>query len=268
MRVMVAIVLLLAACGPAASAPVATPRVTTPIETIGAAPTLEAAPSLTPAPTPAPIFACGDRGAGPLPEGWLCTETARHDLDGDSWPDVFVLLTREDPTRGPADDWRARAVLTNGTIHELDFAAVDLDGTKIRGFVDVDRDGRDDALVELDRGASTKMVGVFGIGPDGLAQAAYEDGTKARLLFAGSVRHGAAVECRSRAGRAELVQRGIANYRADDQWDWSESVYTWSGKVLVLAAESAGVIKVERPFDFPADADLYWGFSCFGIFLS
>jgi len=150
--------------------------------------------------------------------------------------------------------------------YEIGFAAdVDDVGSMIRGRVDVDRDGRDDVLVELGRGASTEVVGVFGLGKSGLTQATYQDGTKARLLFAGSVRHGAAVECRSESGRAELVLRGISNYTADDQWDWSESVYTWSSKVLVLSSQRKGVIKVPHPFDPPPNEDAFWSFRCFGV---
>src|SRR3989442_5283895 len=84
----------------------------------------------------------------------------------------------------------------------------------IRGHVDVDRDGRDDVLVELGHAASTEIVGVFGLGKNGLVQAAYQDGTKPRLLFAGSLRPGAAVQCRSQSGRAQLVMRAVSTHSA------------------------------------------------------
>ncbi|OLC19235.1 MAG: hypothetical protein AUH33_06020 [Chloroflexi bacterium 13_1_40CM_68_21] len=203
-------------------------------------------------------------GAGPIPDGWNCAETTKVDLDGNGWPDVFVIFARTAPASG--DPWLARIVLTGGPTYEIGFTAdVDEARSMIRGHVDVDRDGRDDVLVELGHGASTEIVGVFGLGKNGLVQAAYQDGTKARLLFAGSVRHGAAVECRSQSGRAELVMRGISNYTADDQWDWSESVYTWSSKVLVLSSQRKGVIKVPHPFDPPPNEDAFWSFRCFGV---
>jgi hypothetical protein len=59
--------------------------------------------------------------------------------------------------------------------------------------------------------------------------------------------------------------RGISNYTADDQWDWSESVYTWSSKVLVLSSQRKGVIKVPHPFDPPPNEDAFWSFRCFGV---
>jgi hypothetical protein len=199
-----------------------------------------------------------------VPDGWTCAETTKVDLDGNGWPDVFVIFARTAPASG--DAWLARIALNGGPTYEIGFAAdVDDARSMIRGLVDVDRDGRDDVLVELGHGASTEIVGVFGLGKNGLAQAAYQDGTKARLLFAGSVRHGAAVECRSQSGRAELVMRGISNYTADDQWDWNESVYTWSSKVLVLTSQRKGVIKVAHPFDPPPNEDAFWSFRCFGV---
>src|SRR3989442_13983033 len=114
----------------------------------------------------------------------------------------------------------------------------------IRGHVDVDRDGRDDVLVELGHGASTEIVGVFGLGKNGLVQAAYQDGTKARLLFAGSVRHGAAVECRSQSGRAERGMRWRSNYTPYHHWDGVWMAYTWSLKDLSLVWQRKGVLKV------------------------
>jgi hypothetical protein len=260
-----ALALVLASCGPASTAaPVAAPSsrpvpiVTAPAES----------PAVLPSPTPTSTEpACGDKAAGSLPSGWICVEAVRHDMDGDGWQDAFVILARPASNRpGESDEWRARVVLTGGRIYEVGFAPDSVDGSSmIVGFVDADGDTRDDALVELGRGASTAMVGVFGFGRNGLAQASYQDGTMARLLFAGSVRHGAAVECRSRGGRAELVLRGISNYKADDQWDWTESVYTWSSKVLILTSERSGVIKVPHPFDPPPNEEAYWSFRCFGV---
>ena len=252
--------LVLTSCGPAVTAPKAAP--TTQPSSAPAA--VSAAPSAVPFATPSAAPACGVPGAGPVPDGWTCAETTKVDLDGNGWPDVFVIFARTAPASG--DPWLARIVLTGGPTYEIGFTAdVDEARSMIRGHVDVDRDGRDDVLVELGHGASTEIVGVFGLGKTGLVQAAYQDGTKARLLFAGSVRHGAAVECRSQSGRAELVMRGISNYTADDQWDWSESVYTWSSKVLVLSSQRKGVIKVPHPFDPPPNEDAFWSFRCFGV---
>ena len=263
-RKLLALALVLVSCGPAVAR---APQVT-PAELPTAAPvTIPAAAAGLPSGSPTPAPACGLSGAGPVPDGWTCAETTKVDLDGDGWPDVFAVFARVKPASG--EPWRARIALTAGPTYELDFAAdVDDGASIIRGLVDVDSDGRDDVLVELGRGASTEVVGVFGLGRVGLVQAAYQDGTKARLLFAGSVRHGAAVECRSQSGGAELVLRGISNYTADDQWDWSESVYTWSSKVLVLIAQRKGVIKVAHPFDPPPNEDAFWSFRCFGVDLS
>jgi len=253
--------LVFVSCGPAvATAPQATPSALPSALPVA----VSAAPAAVPQASPTPAPACGERGAGAVPDGWTCAETTKVDLDGDGWPDMFVIFARTAPTNG--ENWRARIALTAGPTYEIGFAAdVDDVSSMIRGLVDVDRDGRDDVLVELGRGASTEVVGVFGLGKGGLMQATYQDGTKARLLFAGSVRHGAAVECRSQSGRAELVLRGISNYTADDQWDWSESVYTWSSKVLVLSSQRKGVIKVPHPFDPPPNEDAFWSFRCFGV---
>ena len=258
-RKTVVLALVLASCAPLA----APARPDAPGATPVASPGLPAA-----TPPAAGAAACGVAGAGVVPPDMTCVETVRRDLDGDGWPDALVILA-DQKSLGPGggDGWRARVVLATGAMFELAFAAEPtLPGhSMIRGFVDADRDGRDDVLVELGRGASTETIGVFGFGRNSLMQATYQDGTKARLLFAGSVRHGAAVECRSQAGRAELVMRGISNYTADDQWDWSESVYTWSSKVLVLSSQRKGSIKVAHPFDPPPDEEAYWSFRCFGL---
>jgi hypothetical protein len=256
--------LVLASCGPAvASAPQPTSTGFPGLLPV----VVSSAPSGVPDASSTPAPACDEPGAGPVPDGWTCAETTKVDLDGNGWPDVFVIFVRAASTNG--ESWRARIALTAGPTYEIGFAAdVDNAASMIRGLVDVDRDGRDDVLVELGRGASTEVVGVFGLGKTGLMQATYQDGTKARLLFAGSVRHGAAVECRSQSGRAELVLRGISNYSADDEWDWSESVYTWSSKVLVLSSQRKGVIKVAHPFEPPPNEDAFWSFRCFGVDLS
>jgi hypothetical protein len=242
-----------------------------------AAPARPEAPAAVPVPPPAlqattpenvSAAPCGVAAAGVLPVEMTCVEVVRRDLDGDGWPDALVILADAKSLEpGGGEGWRVRVALATGATYEVGFAAEPtLSGrSMIRGFVDVDRDGRDEALIELGRGASTEMIGVFGLGRSGLTQATYQDGTKARLLFAGSVRHGAAVECRSQAGRAELVMRGISNYTADDQWDWSESVYTWSAKVLVLSSQRKGSIKVAHPFDPPPNEEAYWSFRCFGL---
>src|SRR2546422_1341128 len=130
--------LVLTSCGTAVTAPKAAP--TTQPSSAPAA--LSAAPTAVPFATPSAAPACGVPGAGPVPDGWTCAETTKVDLDGNGWPDVFVIFARTAPASG--DSWLARIVLTGGPTYEIGFTAdVDEARSMIRGHVDVDRDGRD-----------------------------------------------------------------------------------------------------------------------------
>src|ERR1700716_2142519 len=48
-------------------------------------PAASAVPSVLPGASPTPAPACGERGAGPVPDGWSCAEATKGDLGGDGW---------------------------------------------------------------------------------------------------------------------------------------------------------------------------------------
>jgi hypothetical protein len=130
------------------------------------------------------------------------------------------------------------------------------------GVADVNGDGCADAIVTVGHGASTTLTAFITFAGGRLVQA-QEDGRPAIFLFEGSVRHGAAIECRRTKDAAEIVSRSISNYTSEYQWDLIERVYRWPTlDSVALFAVSKSVIKVAHADEEPPDPDRYWGLTC------
>ena len=208
-------------------------------------PSPSAAPNVAP---PATLVPLGDRLAA-----------AQADFDCDGKLDKLEFFGRTAPT-GDANRL-AQLTLATGAVHELMLLA-SVDGPPLIGTTDVNGDGCDDAIVTLDRGASTTQA-TFLVYDRGELRRVQENGRPAAFLFGGSVRHGSAIECRRTKGAAEIVARSASDYTSDFQWDAVEDVHRWATKSeLVLWSTTRSIIVVSVRYAMPPDAERYWALSC------
>jgi hypothetical protein len=244
----IALTLLLASCTGAATIPApsvsaeyeGTPSLATSLPTPTA--------SLTVAPPASP------RAVG---EGLA---SARVDFDCDGKADRLQFFTLIAAKPGDANRV-AQLTLATGAVHELMLVA-SVDGAPLLGTADVNGDGCDDAIVSLDRGASTTQA-TFLVYDRGELRLVQEDGRPATFFFGGSVRHGNAIECRRTKDAAEIVARGVSDYTSDFEWDAIEDVHRWATKSeLVLWSTTRSVIVVSVRYAMPPDEERYWALSC------
>jgi hypothetical protein len=186
--------------------------------------------------------------------------SAQADFDCDGMGDRLEFFGRVAAAPGDANTI-AQLVLATGVVHELMLVA-SVEGPPLIGATDVNGDGCDDAIVTLDRGAST-IRATFLVYDRGELRVVEEDGRPATFLFGGSVRHGSAIECRRTKGIAEIVVRAVSDYTSDFQWDAVEDVHHWATRSeLVLWSTTASVIPVSVRYAMPPDQDRYWALSC------
>lgn len=219
----------------------------------GAAPS--AAASL-PTPTESHVVA---PSASPLSVGESLA-SAQGDFDCDGKADRLQFFTRIAAAPGDANRV-AQLTLATGAVRDLMLVA-SVDGAPLIGTADVNGDGCDDAIVTLDRGASTTQA-TFLVYDRGELRRVQEDGRPATFLFGGSVRHGNAIECRRTKDAAEIVARAASDYNSDFQWDAIEDVHRWATtSELVLWSTTPSVIRVSVRYALPPDENRYWGLSC------
>jgi hypothetical protein len=186
--------------------------------------------------------------------------SAQADFDCDAKMDRLQFFEQMAATPDDANRL-AQLTLATGAVHQLALAAT-VESSPLLGIADVNGDGCDDAIVTLDRGASTTWT-TFLVYDGTALRRVVENGRPAMFLFGGSVRHGNAIECRRTKDAAEIVIRGASDYTSDYQWDAVEDVHRWSSSSqLVLWSTSRSVIAVGLRYALPPDADRYWGLSC------
>ncbi|OLC10668.1 MAG: hypothetical protein AUH39_01385 [Chloroflexi bacterium 13_1_40CM_67_9] len=261
--VLVAVALFLASCTAAVPAPTATTSVGSgssngPSDGPAVSPSPSAAATAPPSPTATPrtSFALG---------GVL--GSAQGDFDCDGHPDLLEFFNAPRPgTYASLNAGKlARLTLSAGGVLELPFDGMPFDDpgqTPLIGLADVNGDGCDDAIVTVGHGASTIWTSFLVVDGNEL-RLVEEDGKQAIFLFAGSVRHGNAIECRRTKDAPEIVTRAASDYTSEFQWDTVEDVHRWSTKSrLVLWSTSRSVIAVSVAYTMPTDHDRYWGLSC------
>jgi len=154
---------------------------------------------------------------------------------------------------------------SSGAIVELPFEAMTFDDpgrNPVIGLADVNGDGCEDAIVNVDHGASTISAAFMVFDGTRLAMVA-EDGSPAIFVYEGSVRHGSGIECRSTMGTPEVVSRAVSDYTSDFQWDVVERVYRWPTRsTIALYSTTPSVIHVATAYEQPADVARYWGLTC------
>jgi hypothetical protein len=199
--------------------------------------------------------------------------SAQADFDCDGRPDLLEFFNA--PRPGTYESVQAgklaRLTLGAGGVTGLPFDGMPFDDpgrSPLIGIADVNGDGCDDAIVTVGRGASTTWTS-FLVYDGNDFKRVEEDGKPAMFLFGGSVRHGNAIECRTRKDATEIVARAVSDYISDYQWDAVEDVHHWSTKSqLVLWSTSRSVILVSDRGAMPTDVERYWGLSCGSVKLS
>ena len=219
-------------------------------------------------PQPSPLIAAASESPTATPSATATVgvrlAVATGDFDCDGRPDRIEFFERVAPADGLPR--LARLFLSTGAVYELAFAGVpqtdDAAANPLIGIADVNGDRCDDAIVSVGHGASTTWTSFLVFDGKDLRRVE-EDGKPVMFLFAGSVRHGNAIECRRTKDAPEIVVRAISDYTSDYQWDVVEDVHRWSTKSrLILWATTRTVIPVPaRDFE-PPDSERYWGLSC------
>jgi hypothetical protein len=239
---------------------------TPPTQTGAPPPALDATKSITPLPS-------STSGATGEPASVLTTigaslASAQGDFDCDGLTDRLQFFAR--PPGTPRDALIvARLSLGAGAVRETTLGSNDVvEPSPLIGITDVNGDGCDDAIVVVGRGASTTWTSFLVYDNDALGRVE-EDGKPVTFLFGGSVRHGNAIECRTRKDDPEIVARGVSDYTSNAQWDAVEDIHRWSTKSrLVLWSTTRSVILVNVPDAMPNDQERYWGLSCGNVKLS
>ena len=259
----IAMTLLLASCATAPTTAAPTPTA----ERISRVPDSRDAPSPA-APSPASPTASSSVAPAPstTPVGdRLASALADFDCDGKADLLEFFDAPRPGTYESVHAGKLARLTLSVGGVRELAFDGMPFDGpgqSPLIGVADVNGDACDDAIVTVGHGASTIWTSFLVY--DGIElRLVEEDGKPAIFLFAGSVRHGNAIECRRTKDTPEIVARAISDYTSEFQWDTVEDVHRWStNSRLVLWSTSRSVIAVSAAYSMPPDHYRYWGLSC------
>ena len=199
--------------------------------------------------------------------------SAQADFDCDGHSDLLEFFNA--PRIGTYESLHAgklaRLTLGVGVVRELAFDGMPFDDpgrSPLVGVADVNGDGCDDAIVTVGRGASTTWTG-FLVYADNELRQVEEDGKPAMFLFGGSIRHGNAIECRTRKDTTEIVARAVSDYTSDFQWDAVEDIHHWSSKSqLRLWSTTRSVIVVSVRDAMPTEQERYWGLSCGGVKLA
>jgi hypothetical protein len=257
--ILLLVAIVLVSCAPAISTPAATAG-------SSAGPADASGPSVFASPSPvASPGAAATRGAPPGPG--VVVGSARADFDCDGLSDVLEFFN--DPRPGTYASLNggklARLTRSSGAIVELPFEGIPFDDPRrnpVIGLADVNGDGCEDAIVNVDHGASTISAVFMVFDGTRLAMVA-EDGSPAIFVYEGSVRHGSGIECRSTLGTPEIVSRAVSDYTSDFQWDVVERVYRWPTRSTVaLYSTTPSVIHVATAHEQPADVARYWGLTC------
>lgn len=141
--------------------------------------------------------------------------TVAGDLGGDGSPDDETFLVT-DESGGPGcrhflvaevGDERLVAPTTEEGLQ------YDLQLPRIHAIVQVDGEGAEEILVDLEQGASTQFIGMFTVAGGGLERVVVQENTDFGNLFpyGGSVGHLEASNCTDRAGADVVVAVAMAN---------------------------------------------------------
>ena len=175
-----------------------------------------------------------------IPAGSGCAFVVQGDLDGDRRPDLLFSYAALGAS-GRARSWFLRAVLASGRATSLEVPQPSQ--LEVLGMADVNGDGRQEGLVQLDQGASTSFVGIYTLDGRRALVPVTEDGDgPLRFGLNGSVTHGDGGGCATGTdGKPRLVIRSVERTN-EGPYDAVVKTYTWDGTSVRLAGTERGVI--------------------------
>jgi hypothetical protein len=199
-----------------------------------------------------------------VPAGSGCAFVVQGDLDGDRRPDSlfsYAVLG----AGGRATSWFLRAVLASGRASSLEVPQPSQ--LEVLGMADVNGDGRQEALVQLDRGASTSFVGIYALDErQALVPVTEEGDGPLRFGLNGSVTHGDGGGCAAGPdGKPRLVIRSVERTN-EGPYDSVEKTYTWNGTTVHLVGTQRGVIDAADGSD--SSLRPFYEFTCGSLRLS
>lgn len=237
--------------GPSATSPPVTSSPTTDPST----PT-ETTPSSVPKWIPT-SGACPTTHLEGLPAGSGCASLGRGDFDGDGSMDLVVAFAYPLDAKGFAQGWYVRFIPGGPARSPLSMRLpVTQTNMRIEAVVDVNRDGRDDALLDYQDGATTNDLEIVTVSRGHLDRMGGPEGVPFGFTLGGSVEQGSGARCRLDKGIPEVVDLGY--FERSGAFRRFENIYRWHGTSLMLVDQEVARIA-------EADVGKYSQFHCFGL---
>jgi hypothetical protein len=198
----------------------------------------------------------------PLPPvGAICVTVGRGDLDGDGVEDRAVVWgDPAPPSDGRPQRWHLAAVTASGTKETT--VGTPFFEAAVRGVIDVNRDGRGQILVHIDRGASTERWWAYAVVDGSPRQIQIGDGVPLQILAYGSVMHGSRFECvRDAAGVRLLSLMGFGGRYIDAGtvvFDWGAENYRIRGARATLVGTATSTVTRAEMQDPGSDFNKTW----------
>ncbi len=237
-------------------------RTEAPLVTQTPSPRSSPSPSASPTPSfdngaPCPVPPVGVRRA--------CVTSAQGDLDGDGRTDtISVFAWPLDRQRYPLA-WHIEADTAHGTRSTRTIGGGTPPGSypKIIGLFDANGDGRDEAFVRVDGGATNDVVELFFV-LGGRLQPVQEVGPFGSRTFSfmvgGSIFEGSGAQCTAPSGQPRrLLVLGAASSDAT-MFHWTVDTLIWDHDVLHLAGHRSGTI--HRQGDNDPRLGRFWVLNC------
>ncbi len=174
----------------------------------------------------------------PLADGTLITAAVSGDFDGDGLADQ--LLTYQN---GP-DDWRMRVVFADGGGADAAIVdAVDFTPPRPIGGYDIDGDGPEEVFLTVGSGASTAQIGLFDVASC-VATRITAGGTPATFGVGGSVGMVSGVSCPGDGS----IHRNFASFVSDDTYEGGFEPFALSGSVLTAGLGDGAGFTADEAF--------------------
>lgn len=184
--------------------------------------------------TPERAHYCDDCRSAETVDSEIAVLRSPGDVDGDGKNDRVTLEVKD------CDHVLIARLTRVGVRRSLFEEAISYPYPRILGVVDINRDGKGEAFVEISRGASTMSVALFTLVNDELIQVTL-DGSPVSLGVGGSVTHLDSIGC----GTGKLVTTSLltssGDSQADDRNTGERAVYALEGSRLRLLKKTTHV---------------------------
>jgi hypothetical protein len=222
-------------------------------------------PSPSPAPTPTQAASIADGGPCPKPppgEPRACVTTAHGDLDGDGLLDtVSVFAWPIDGQRRPLA-WHAETTLASGGTSVASIGGRTPPGSypRVLGLFDASGDGRDEAFIKVNGGATNDVIELFGVLGGQLLPVREAGRGVLTLTVGGSIFEGDGAECTAPPGGPRRLVVASAVSSDATIFHWTETTLIWDSAVLRFGGSRSGTI--HRHGDNDPRLQRFWVLRC------